>query len=158
MAYLVDGNNVMGQTVGWHRDKPQAQRNLLVQLARFARAKTTRITVVFDGRPNPEFPEGSAFGGVRIFYAEKGSDADSRILKLVESLKDRRGFTIITSDRSLAFQVRAHGAQVMRSGEFRRQLEEVNQAIVIAEDGEELEPDDVNSWLRYFGQTPEDDE
>jgi predicted RNA-binding protein with PIN domain len=158
MAYLVDGNNVMGQTVGWHRDKPQAQRNLLMQLARFARAKKTRITVVFDGSPNQEFPEGSAFRGIKILYAEKGSDADSRILRLVESLKDRRGFTIITSDRSLAFQVRARGAQVMRSGEFRRQLEEVNQAKAIAEDGEEAETGDVNSWLRYFGQTPEDDE
>jgi predicted RNA-binding protein with PIN domain len=158
MSYIVDGNNVMGQTPGWHRDKAKARRNLIHQLAAFARARKARVTVVFDGSPDQEFPEASAFRGVKIFYAEKGSDADTRILKLVESLKDQRGFTIITSDRSLAFQVRACGAQVMRSGEFRKQMEAVLQTVEQAEEGEEVTVDDLDSWLNYFGAAPEDEE
>lgn len=158
MAYIVDGNNVMGQTPGWHRDKPKARRRLLEQLASFARTKKARVTAVFDGRPDDEFPEGSAYRGVKILYAERGSDADRRIEKLVESSRDRRGLTVVTSDRSLAFKVRARGALTLRSGEFRKLVEEcLNRALDI-EDGEQPELDDLNGWLRYFGALPEDDD
>ncbi|MBI3654657.1 MAG: NYN domain-containing protein [Acidobacteria bacterium] len=158
MALIVDGNNVMGQKPGWHRDKNRARRDLLDQLAIFARARKTRLTVVFDGSPDQEFPEGAVFRGVKILYAERGSDADSRIIRVVELAKDRRGFTVVTSDRQLAFAVRALGATTMRSGEFRQQLEAAMQAAPTLEDGEKPVIDDVNSWLRYFGATPEDDE
>jgi predicted RNA-binding protein with PIN domain len=157
MAYIVDGNNVMGQIPGWHRDKSLARRRLIEQLAIFARIKKSRVTVVFDGSPDRGLPDGSGFRGVKILFAEKGSDADTRILKLVASLKDRRGYVIVTSDRSLAFQVRAHGATVLRSGEFRKQLEMALQTIPAVEDGEQFEILDMNDWLRYFGATPEDD-
>jgi hypothetical protein len=40
MAYIVDGNNVMGQTPGWHRDKSKSRRALLQKLAGFVRIKT----------------------------------------------------------------------------------------------------------------------
>lgn len=158
MAYLIDGNNVMGQTVGWHRDKPKARRRLLEQLATFARVKQARLSVVFDGSPDDQFPDASGFRGVRVFYAERGSDADTRIEKLVEAAKDRRGLTVVTSDRQLAFKVRARGVNTMRSGEFRRLLEEACQRQPSAEDGENPEIDDVNAWLRYFGALPEDEE
>jgi predicted RNA-binding protein with PIN domain len=157
MAYLVDGNNVMGQTVGWHRDKTKARRLLVEQLATFARVKKARVTVVFDGAPDRDLPEGSSFRGVKILFAQMGSDADTRIVKLVEAAKDRRGLTVVTSDRSLAFQVRACGATTLRSGEFRKQLELARQATPDIEDGEKFEIDDLNSWLRYFGATPEDE-
>ena len=76
MSYLVDGNNVMGQRVGWHRDKPGARRRLLTQLARFARAAGVTVEAVFDGAPEDFFPDGSHFMGVRVYYAARGSDAD----------------------------------------------------------------------------------
>jgi predicted RNA-binding protein with PIN domain len=158
MAYLIDGNNVMGQTPGWHRDKAKARRMLVEQLATFVRVKKARLTVIFDGRPDRDMPDGSAFRGVKILFAEAGSDADTRIVKLVDSSKDRRGLTVVTSDRSLAFQVRASGATTIRSGEFRKQLEAARQEAPEMEDGETFEIDDVDSWLRYFGATPEDDE
>ena len=51
MAYLVDGNNVIGQTPGWHRDKPGSRQRLLRELAAFVAATRARVTVVFDGAP-----------------------------------------------------------------------------------------------------------
>ncbi len=147
----------MGQTPGWHRDKSKARRMLLEHLATFASVKKARVTVVFDGSPDRELPDGSAFRGVKVLFAERGSDADTRIVKLVEASKDRRGLTVVTSDRSLAFQVRASGAITLRSGEFRKLLEVAMLATSKIEDGEKFEIDDVNSWLRYFGATPDDD-
>ena len=158
MPYIIDGNNVMGQTPGWHRDKSGSRRMLLAKVASFAQAKRARITVVFDGEPDRAAPEGSAVRGVKVLYAERGSDADTRIEKLVEASNDRRGLIIVTSDRRLAFAVRARGATVIRSGEFRKQLDRVLESIPSVEDGEQVEVGDVNSWLRYFGSLPEDDE
>jgi len=158
MAVIVDGNNVMGQTPGWHRDKPKARRLLVEQLARFARIKKTRITTVFDGAPDPGVPDGAARHGVKILYAERGSDADSRIERLVESAPNPRGLTVVTSDRHLAFIVRSLGAKVIRSGQFRKQMEESFLTLQVPADGEHTEVGDVNDWLRYFGALPEDDE
>ena len=158
MAYIVDGNNVMGQMPGWHRDKSGARRRLAEQLAAFARVKKARVTVVFDGEPDRLMPEASAFRGVKIFYAEKGSDADARIERLVESSPDPRGLIVVTSDRHLAFAVRSRGAAVVRSGEFRKQVEQALASEPTIEDGEQYEVDNVNAWLRYFGALPEDDQ
>ena len=155
MAYIVDGNNVMGQTPGWHRDKPGARRRLLEQLASFARVKKRRITVVFDGAPDGEFPEGSAYRGVKILYAERGSNADARIVNLVEASANPRGLTVVTSDRQLAFLVRSRGAAVLRSGEFRKHMEEV-MASSQSEAGADIEVDDLEGWLRYFGETTDE--
>src|SRR5262249_48335664 len=55
MAYIIDGNNVMGQTPGWHRDKPRARLELLKRVAAFARLRGARITIAFDGAPDQEF-------------------------------------------------------------------------------------------------------
>jgi predicted RNA-binding protein with PIN domain len=158
MAYIVDGNNVMGQVPGWHRDKAKSRRALLEKLAAFIRVKKARVTVVFDGRPEDEMPEGSVFHGVRVLYADRGSDADTRIERIVGASKDARGLTVVTSDRHLAFLVRARGATVIRSGVFRSQIESTLESIPSAEDGEQTEVGDVNNWLRYFGSLPEDDE
>ena len=158
MAYIIDGNNVMGQTPGWHRDKSKSRRGLLERLARLARAKKARVTVVFDGGPDKGAPDGSAFHGVKVLYAERGSDADARIERLVETAADPRGLTVVTSDRHLAFVVRSLGASVVRSGEFRRQIERIAELRPKTEDGEQLEAGDLSGWLRYFGSLPQDDE
>lgn len=158
MAFIVDGNNVMGQTPGWHRDKAKSRMALLRMLAAFARIKSARVTVVFDGGPDNEFPEGSAFHSVKILYARPGSDADSRIERLVETSTDPRGLTIVTSDRHLAFLVRSRGAAVIRSGEFRSQIERLLESAPGPEDGEQFEVGEIDTWLRYFGSLPHDDD
>ena len=158
MAYIVDGNNVMGQIPGWHRDKSKSRRQLLVKLAAFARAEKARVTVVFDGGADNQVPDGSAYHGVKVLYAERGSDADSRIEMLVNRSTDPRGLTVVTSDRHLAFLVRSSGASVIRSGEFRSLMERRLESTPAPEDGEEVEVGNVNEWLRYFGSLPHEDD
>ncbi len=78
MSYLVDGNNVMGQRVGWHKDRAGARRRLLDDLAQFAQTKRVRISVVFDGAPDRFFADGASYKGVRVFYADRNCNADER--------------------------------------------------------------------------------
>ena len=161
MSYLVDGNNVMGQRVGWHRDKPGARRRLLSELARLARAAGVTVEVVFDGAPDESLPDGAEFSpGVRVLYAARGSDADSRIKQLVEASRERRTLKVVTSDRALASYVRRCGAEVVRAGDFRRRLD------AAARDAQPLpstrpdavRPSELSEWMYYFGVAPEDDE
>jgi predicted RNA-binding protein with PIN domain len=163
MPYLVDGNNVMGQRVGWHRDRAGARRRLLDDLARFASRRRVSVMVVFDGAPEKHFADGASYRGVRVFYAARGSNADERIKQMVDASRERRTLQVVTSDRALADYVRRSGAQVIRSGEFRRRLDDVG-----AESLGERSPrgtsrrgDDqteLDQWMRYFGVAPEDDE
>ena len=160
MSYLVDGNNVMAQRVGWHRDKPGARRRLLEELARLARASGVSIEVVFDGAPDEFFPDGSDFMGVRVFYAERGRDADERIKQLVESARERRTLKVVTSDRALSDYVRHCGVEVVKSGEFRRRLDAAA-AGAEESDGEAragVKESEMDEWMYYFGVSPEDDE
>ena len=68
----------------------------------------------------------------------------------------------MTSDRELAAYVRQCGAQVVRSGEFRRRLDEE----ASTSEGAKAVPDaragvaasDLGEWMSYFGVAPEDDE
>ena len=154
--YLVDGNNVMAQRVGWHRDKPKARRRLMDELARFAQVRQVRVTVVFDGAPEKFFRDGASYRGVRLFYSERGSNADERIKQLVEQSRERRTLIVVTSDRALSDYVRRCGARVMRSGEFRKRMEE--SAASNSNSDEPAVEGELNEWMRYFGVSPEDDE
>jgi predicted RNA-binding protein with PIN domain len=99
---------------------------------------------------------------VRVFYAERGSNADERIKRLVEAARERRTLLVVTSDRQLADYVRRCGAQVIRSGDFRRRMEEalaeVGQEASDAGAGQGVADEEMDVWMRYFGVAPEDDE
>ncbi|HEX7315802.1 MAG TPA: NYN domain-containing protein [Pyrinomonadaceae bacterium] len=159
MSYLVDGNNVMAQRVGWHRDKPGARRRLLGELSRFARAAGVTVEAVFDGAPDEFFPDGSYFMGVRVFYAERGRDADARIKQMVEASRERRTLKVVTSDRALADYVRRCGAEVIRSGDFRRRLDALTETVETERDARAgVKESELSEWMYYFGADPEDDE
>src|SRR5262245_18044802 len=169
--YLIDGNNVIGGRVGWHRDKPGSRRRLLRDLARLARTKKLRLSVVFDGAPDPEFPDGSSYRGVGIFYSRQGSDADARIIEMVEAERNKKNLLVVTSDGRLTSRIRATGARVMRSGAFRQLLDAADSAApdqepemheLKPESKSELKPkledDEMNEWMRYFGVEESHDE
>jgi predicted RNA-binding protein with PIN domain len=152
MSYLIDGNNVMAQRVGWHKDKPKARRRLMDELARFAQAKSVRVAVVFDGAPEQHFADGASYKGVvRVFYAERGSNADERIKRLVEASRERRTLIVVTSDRALSDYVHRCGARTLRSGEFRKRMKEAAADASPQVADEPSVNEELNAWLRYFG-------
>lgn len=150
MPYVVDGNNVMAQTVGWRRDRVAARKRLIHDLVRFVATKRIKITVVFDGAPDEEFPEGLKYKGVHILYARPGSDADSRIMELVGRASHKRDLIVVTSDRALASYVKHQGARTMRAGEFRRLFEDSSRLTSPTEKSEHGERVDVEEWLEFF--------
>ena len=152
MPYLVDGNNVMAQNIGWHRDKAGARHKLIRDLVGFVAVTRTKLRVVFDGSPDDQFPEGIRFKGVQVLYARTGSDADSRILELVRKATYKRDLIVVTSDKPLGSKAKHYGAQVISSGSLRQMIQEIK------ETGPEKPDDvtniDVDEWLDYFEQGP----
>ncbi|MBP6824753.1 MAG: NYN domain-containing protein [Acidobacteria bacterium] len=157
--YLIDGNNVIGQRgkgyENWHNDKSASRRRLLDDLARLARVKKLRLTVVFDGAPDTAFPDGSSFRGVKVFYARPNSDADTRIVEMAEAERNKKNLTVVTSDGKLAARVRVCGVKVMRSGEFRQVMEDAGQSASDVEP--QVAENETGEWLRYFGVDEDDD-
>jgi len=149
MPYLVDGNNLMAQTIGWSLDKAGARKRVILDLARFVAVNKVKMKVVFDGSPDAEFPEGCKFKSVEILYARPGSDADSRIKQLVEQSSNVRDLIVVTSDRSLGSTVSRRGAKVIQSGKFKQMIQSA--ASHTKEKPAEQEPVNVDDWLTFFG-------
>ncbi|MBA3439132.1 MAG: NYN domain-containing protein [Pyrinomonadaceae bacterium] len=161
MSYLVDGNNVMGQRVGWHRDRVGARRRLLEDLVLFTQRKRVRMAVVFDGAPDEFFADGSSYKGVQVFYGARGSNADERIKQMVEASRERRTLLVITSDRALADYVRRCGARIISAGDFQRSIAAVardEEKITDTGRAKSVAKEEVGEWMRYFGVAPEDDQ
>lgn len=123
--YIVDGMNVIGSKPdGWWRDRDGAVRRLLRRLQHAAERSDDDITLVLDGRPLPDLPEG-VHGGVTVRYAgRRGRDAaDDRIVELVTDDEDPASLRVATSDRALADRVAAAGATTEGARAFLRRLE-----------------------------------
>ncbi len=161
MSYLVDGNNLTGQSERWRKSGTGARRVLLDDLAAFASQRGVRIVVVFDGAPERFFADGASYKGVGVRYAQRGSNADERIKEIVEASRERRTLFVVTSDRQLANYVRACGAKTVNAKEFQQRMTEEtrkhNLRSAPAEKEERVEAQEMNEWMRYFGVAPEDD-
>jgi predicted RNA-binding protein with PIN domain len=123
VRWLVDGMNVVGSRPdGWWRDRRAAMRRLVDELERLAGATGDDVAVVFDGRPF----ELDGGGRVEVGFAPGGRNAaDHAIADWVAADADPASITVVTSDGELDRTVRAHGAEVVGSGAFRRRLEEL---------------------------------
>jgi|LSQX01.1.fsa_nt_gb predicted RNA-binding protein with PIN domain len=124
---IVDGNNVMGQRVGWHRDKPAARRRLREEVERLASGGNEPYLLVFDAPGDGPGEGGASEEGIvpffRVLYARRGSSADELILEQLYHHGGGEQVCVVTSDRALARQARVLGARVVTSGQFRRRLE-----------------------------------
>ena len=125
MRLIVDGMNVIGSRPDhWWRDRAGARRRLVSEIATLYQATTDDVTVVFDGRPEPDEADAAEAAGVTALFAPGGPNAaDQAIVRLLQSLEDPSDVTVVTSDAQLAAAVRRAGASVEGARGFRRHLE-----------------------------------
>jgi predicted RNA-binding protein with PIN domain len=155
MSYVIDGNNVMAEPPGARRDLPNARKRLIHDLVLFVRAHRVKVKVVFDGQPDDQFPEGRVFKGVQILYARPGADADGRIKELIGNSSHRRDMIMVSSDKALVSFAGRHGTRTLASHKFRQMLRETHER----EPLEGTDPSttvDVDAWLEFFRNRPED--
>ena len=125
MRMVVDAMNVIGSRPdGWWRDRDGAVRRLVERTQALARQTSDDITVVADGRPLGDLPEGM-HDGVQLLYARRGgrNAADDRIIELLEAMDGVSGVTVVTSDRDLSSRARDLGADVVGAKTFLERLD-----------------------------------
>ena len=124
---VVDGMNVIGSRPdGWWRDRDAAARRLLVRLQHAATRSQDALTLVLEGRPPADVPEG-VHDGVEVRYArQRGRDAaDDRIVELVAADSDPASLRVVTSDRELSDRVTALGATTEGAVAFLHRLDDL---------------------------------
>ena len=122
--------NVIGsRPTGWWRDRDGAARRLLAQLQQLVAVSGDQATLVLDGRPLPDFPEGH-HDGVRLLYARRAGPnaADDRLVEAVSDDPDPASLCVVTSDRALRARAQALGAEVHGASRLLRRLDELDDA------------------------------
>jgi hypothetical protein len=136
---LIDGDNLLGTWPGRRRSDAERQR-LAREVARLGARERRRVVIFFDGTAPPGLEP-----GVDVYYAGAQRSADDAMLAFLRGQEEKRGWTVVTNDRSLGDQCRWLGTRVERAHRFRGRLSGGK-----ASEKPERE-EDVDYWLEQFG-------
>lgn len=153
--YLIDGHNLIPHVAGLSlRDLDDEQR-LLERLAAFCRRTRCRAEVYFDGAPPTQARRFSLGGRLTVIFVRRGRTADAAIHARLRRLgRAARNVIVVSSDREVQAAARSYGAQVIDSATFARRMRAVEGAPAHeeAEKPAAVPPDEVEEWLRLFGE------
>ena len=160
MPYLIDGSNLIGHIPTLDLSDPKSKHRLVAQIKIFQEAKRTKIILVFDGPPDPDF-FGEKFRGKEfsIVWPDLDESADTVLKQWIERQTDLRHFYVVSSDREIKSYARVNGAKVFTSKEFhnllKRTLKEHKESKAMNKEDVTLSPLEVDHWLEIFGDTDE---
>jgi predicted RNA-binding protein with PIN domain len=154
MAYLIDGNNLLGHLAPGESRGPESRYGLLARLLTFQRLTRRRIILVFDGPPDDDLERLKLGRKFEVLFPPPGAKADDVIQERLSLPFDRRAFFVVSSDREVGTQARSRGAAVMKCDEFERELKKVmkkaRQERELAKHLEFPTPLETKLWLDLF--------
>jgi predicted RNA-binding protein with PIN domain len=158
MAYLIDGNNLLGRIAPHELREPHGREGLVGRLLAYQRVTRARILLVFDGNPEPEPTTITVNPKFTILFPGEGQSADDLIQDIVRRQTDRRRFFVVSSDRTIREFAKASGVAPVTSETFARELRE---ALKERKKQKEMEkrtdspsPLEVNLWDEVFKSKP----
>ncbi len=122
MAYLIDGNNLLGRIAPHELREPGGRDGLVVRLLAFQRVTRARIRLVFDGNPDVRPTDIAVNPKFTIHYPGEGQSADDVIRDMILRQTDRRRFFVVSSDRALRGLAEKRGLESVTSDAFAREL------------------------------------
>lgn len=122
MAYLIDGNNLLGRIAPHELRERSGREGLVGRLIAFQRVTRTRIHLVFDGNPEPTPTDVVVNPKFTIHFPGEGQSADDVIRDMIGRQTDRRRFFVVSSDRAIRELAKRSGLQSVTSDVFAREL------------------------------------
>jgi predicted RNA-binding protein with PIN domain len=158
MAYLIDGNNLLGRIAPHELRERGGREGLVVRLLAFQRVTRTRIHLVFDGSPEPDPVADVLNPKFTVHYPGRGQSADDVIAGLIERQTDRRNFFVVSSDRAIRGLAKDRGLRPVTSDEFaravKRALKERRDQRAMEKKVEDASPLEVDLWGEVFRSKP----
>jgi predicted RNA-binding protein with PIN domain len=158
MAYLIDGNNLLGRVAPHELRERFGREGLVARLLAFQKVTHTRIHVVFDGNPERERTAVAVNPKFTVHYPGEGQSADDVIEDMISRLTDRRRFFVVSSDRAIREFAKAGGVTPVTSETFARELKE---ALKERKKQKEMEkrtdspsPLEIDLWDEVFKSKP----
>lgn len=155
MPYLIDGHNLIPKLPELDLTIPDDEQQLIEMLQDFCRRRRQQAEVYFDNAP-PGQPRARKLGNVTAFFVRSGQTADEAIGARLKRLgAAARNWTVVSSDLQVRAAARAVKAQSVSSETFARQMQELLRPPKdrsSPDDLVELRPDEVEFWLRLFGE------
>jgi len=122
MAYLIDGNNLLGRIAPHELRERSGRDGLVARLLAFQRVTRARIRLVFDGNPDEKPTDIVVNPKFTIHYPGEGQSADDVIRDMILRQTDRRRFFVVSSDRAIRELAKARGLAPVTSEVFAREL------------------------------------
>jgi predicted RNA-binding protein with PIN domain len=122
MAYLIDGNNLLGRIAPHELRERGGREGLVVRLLAFQRVTRARIHLVFDGNPEPTPTDVPVNPKFTVHYPGQGGSADDVIRDMISRQTDKRRFFVVSSDRAIRELAKKSGLEPVTSDVFAREL------------------------------------
>ena len=153
MKYLVDGHNLIPKMRGMSLQNVDDELRLIEVLQVFCRVRRHAVEVFFDLAP-PGMSGKRPAGVVVAHFVRQGRTADEAIVARLDQLgRSAQNWTVVTSDRQVQSEARAHQARLVSSEQFAADLLEVLQQAQTSQSGnhDKMSEDELNDWLKLFG-------
>lgn len=158
MAYLIDGNNLLGRVAPHALRDRTGRAELVAKLLAFQRVTRSRIHLVFDGPPGSAPPELAINAKFTVHFPAEGESADDLITAMIERQTDRRRFFVVTSDRDIRELAKRSGLSSVSSDDFavelKRALKERKKQKEMEKRVEAPSPLEVDLWGKVFKERP----
>jgi len=122
MAYLIDGNNLLGRIAPLELREPSGRDGLVARLLAFQRVTRARIHLVFDGNPEATPTDIAVNPKFTVHFPGEGGSADDVIKDMIARQTDRRRFFVVSSDRAIRELAKKKGLESVTSDVFAREL------------------------------------
>jgi uncharacterized protein len=155
MPYLIDGHNLIPKIPGLSLEDPDDEQRLLEMLGEFCR-KTRKQAEVFFDKASPDGVRAHNLGLLTARFIRQGTTADEAIRqKLLRLGREAHNWTVVSSDQAVQGSARASQAHYISSDAFTSILLQAVEAVQSdpgANTDAALSQDEVNDWLKLFGE------
>lgn len=169
--YLIDGHNLIPKIPGFSLRDIDDEQQLIGALQAWCSAHRRDAEVFFDKAP-PGFSGARRYARLTAHFVRQGRTADDAIReRLVQLGNAARNATVVSSDHQVQAEARSRGATVIASEAFVPELLAVFRPAGgpaeqkagkkrgkpgRAEPSGGLSPEEVEDWLRLFGEDDPD--